>query len=82
MFNNRVTLLLAFLMVLTLGVLNVSAQGSIPLPDLSGDLRFGVGAGLRYFTGFAPIRLDVAFPLDPQSGDPEFAIYLGLGQAF
>lgn len=53
-----------------------------PLPDFSGNFRVGVGAGLRYYTGFAPIRFDIAFPLDPDSGDPDVAFYVGLGQAF
>lgn len=52
------------------------------LPGLSGDMSMSVGAGLRYFTGFAPIRLDVAVPVNPRSGDPDFAFYIGLGQAF
>jgi translocation and assembly module TamA len=51
-------------------------------PDFSGNLRVGAGIGLRYNTGFGPLRLDVAFPLNAQSGDPDFAIYAGIGQAF
>jgi translocation and assembly module TamA len=46
------------------------------------DLRWGVGAGVRYDLGFAPLRLDVATPLDGRSGDPEVAIYVSIGQAF
>lgn len=53
-----------------------------PWPSFSEDLRVGVGAGLRYFTGLGPIRLDVAFPLDQQPGDPDVAFYVGIGQAF
>lgn len=52
------------------------------IPDFSQDLRIGVGAGLRYFTGFGPIRLDVATPLDPGPDDPSVAVYVGIGQAF
>jgi translocation and assembly module TamA len=44
--------------------------------------RVGIGAGVRYHTAVGPLRLDVAVPLNPQSGDPDFAIYLGIGQAF
>lgn len=46
------------------------------------DLRWGVGAGVRYDLGFAPLRLDVATPLDSRPGDPEVAIYVSIGQAF
>ncbi|WP_011580860.1 MULTISPECIES: autotransporter assembly complex protein TamA [Chelativorans] len=51
-------------------------------PDFSQDLRVGVGAGLRYLTGFGPIRLDLAVPLDPRGDDPDVAFYVGIGQAF
>lgn len=46
------------------------------------DLKVGVGAGLRYYTGLGAIRLDVAVPLDPDPDDPSFVIYAGIGQAF
>ena len=45
-------------------------------------LKVGVGAGFRYHTGLGPLRLDVAVPLDPEPGDPDVGIYVGLGQAF
>jgi translocation and assembly module TamA len=44
--------------------------------------QIGVGAGVRYHTAVGPLRLDVAVPLDPHRSDPEFAVYLGIGQAF
>lgn len=52
------------------------------LPDFDEPLKVGVGVGARYYTGFGPIRLDVAVPLDPFDGDPNVAFYIGLGQAF
>ena len=52
------------------------------LPNFDNDLRIGVGAGLRYYTGLGPIRLDVAVPLNRKAGDPAFGIYAGIGQAF
>ncbi|WP_428977541.1 autotransporter assembly complex protein TamA [Oricola cellulosilytica] len=52
------------------------------IPDFSGDIRVGAGLGVRYNTGLGPIRLDVAVPLNRQPGDPAFAIYAGIGQAF
>ncbi len=58
---------------------NVSASS---FPDFAQKTRFGVGAGVRYYTGLGPIRLDFAVPLNKQAGDPDFSIYIGLGQAF
>jgi translocation and assembly module TamA len=45
-------------------------------------LKVGVGAGIRYLTPVGPIRLDVAVPLNRDTGDPAVGIYVGLGQAF
>jgi translocation and assembly module TamA len=47
-----------------------------------GDLRVGAGAGLRYFTGLGPLRLDVAAPVNRRNGDDVAAFYVGIGQAF
>ncbi len=44
--------------------------------------QVGIGAGVRYHTAVGPLRLDVAVPLNPNSRDPDFAVYLGIGQAF
>jgi translocation and assembly module TamA len=46
------------------------------------DLRVGAGMGVRYYSNFGPIRVDVGTPLNPQSGDPKIAVYVSLGQAF
>ena len=46
------------------------------------DLRVGAGVGLRYFTALGPLRLDLAVPLNKRAGDPDYAIYVGIGQAF
>jgi translocation and assembly module TamA len=51
-------------------------------PNFAQDLRIGVGLGLRYYTGFGPFRVDLAFPLQRQSGEPSMALYVGIGQAF
>ncbi|MBN3536780.1 outer membrane protein assembly factor [Sphingomonas pseudosanguinis] len=52
-----------------------------PLPRLTG-LRFGTGLGVRYYSNFGPIRLDVGTPINPQRGDSRVAVYVSLGQAF
>ena len=53
-----------------------------PNPDFS-DLYWGVGFGVRYITSFAPLRFDIAFPLDKRDDlDDDFQVYVSLGQAF
>lgn len=49
--------------------------------DGSGDWHSGAGIGVRYDTGFGPIRLDIAAPVGGTTGDG-VQIYVGLGQAF
>ncbi|MCU6455843.1 autotransporter assembly complex protein TamA [Sphingomonas sp. A2-49] len=51
------------------------------LPRLS-DFQYGAGVGVRYYSNFGPIRLDVGTPLNPQPGDSRLAVYVSLGQAF
>lgn len=51
------------------------------LPDLSG-LRYGAGIGVRYYSSFGPLRIDVATPLNRQAGDSRIGVYISLGQAF
>ena len=52
-----------------------------PFPSFS-DIRYGAGIGLRYKTGFGPLRVDLATPLNPRPGDSRVAVYVALGQAF
>ncbi len=51
------------------------------LPKLS-NVRYGAGLGLRYYSNFGPIRIDVGTPLNRQKGDGRIAVYVSLGQAF
>lgn len=64
------------------GFVDAGYVSSESFPDFSEDLKLGAGVGLRYLTGLGPIRLDVAVPLDPGPDDPDFAFYVGIGQAF
>jgi translocation and assembly module TamA len=50
-------------------------------PDLK-DWQLGAGVGLRYYSSFGPIRVDVGTPLNPQSDDSRVAVVVSLGQAF
>ena len=51
------------------------------LPKFS-DLKVGAGVGLRYYTSFGPVRIDVATPITRSQGDPRIAFYVSIGQAF
>ena len=46
------------------------------------DFKWGAGLGFRYNLGFAPLRADIAFPLNGDDSDDAFALYISLGQAF
>lgn len=61
--------------------LDAGSVGAEATPDFS-DIRYAVGAGLRYDLPFGPIRADVAIPLDKRESDPDFQIYISIGQAF
>lgn len=53
------------------------------LPEFGEQFLWGAGLGLRYFTRFAPIRFDVAFPLNRREDvDNRFQLYISFGQAF
>jgi translocation and assembly module TamA len=54
---------------------------STPYPKFTG-LRLGAGVGLRYYTTFGPIRIDVGTPLARRPGESPVAVYVSLGQAF
>jgi len=63
----------------------VDAGSSYPyfFPDFSLFApRVGAGAGIRYYTDFGPVRVDVGFPVNRREGDPAFGVYVSLGQAF
>lgn len=46
------------------------------------DWRFAAGLGVRYYSSFGPIRIDVGVPLNRQKGDGLVAVAVSLGQAF
>jgi translocation and assembly module TamA len=58
------------------GTLTSSAR-----PDFS-HWRTAAGLGVRYYSLFGPIRIDVGVPLNRQKGDGPFAVTVSLGQAF
>ena len=50
-------------------------------PDLK-NWRYAAGIGVRYYSSFGPIRIDLGVPLNRQKGDGPFAVSVSLGQAF
>lgn len=55
----------------------ISAESSLT----EAETQAGAGLGLRYATSIGPIRLDVATPVEGDTGDG-IQVYIGLGQAF
>lgn len=46
------------------------------------DFRYGVGLGVRYYTNFGPIRIDLATPLARRQGENALGVYISIGQSF
>jgi translocation and assembly module TamA len=51
------------------------------IPKLS-KFRYGTGIGVRYYSSFGPIRVDLGTPLNRRPGESRVAVYVSLGQAF
>ena len=56
--------------------------GAGRFPDINNNWQVGGGVGIRFNTGLGPLRIDLARSLQWKQGDPNFALYIGLGQAF
>jgi translocation and assembly module TamA len=54
---------------------------SASLPKFTG-FHYGTGLGVRYYTSFGPVRVDVGTPVNREKGDSRVAVYVSLGQAF
>ncbi|MBE2191411.1 MAG: outer membrane protein assembly factor [Alphaproteobacteria bacterium] len=47
------------------------------------NFAIGSGVGFRYYTGFGPVRFDIATPLTQKEGlDQSYQFYISIGQAF
>ncbi|WP_371395328.1 autotransporter assembly complex family protein [Fretibacter rubidus] len=67
-----------------LGFVGFVDAGSVTradVPDFT-DIRYGAGVGVRYYTSFAPLRADIAIPINKRDGDNAVQIYISIGQAF
>lgn len=69
----------------TVGAVAFVDAGSVSetvVPNLD-DLSVGAGLGLRYYTGFGPLRLDVGVPVaNRDKADSSYQLYISIGQAF
>jgi translocation and assembly module TamA len=68
----------------TIGVVPFLDAGNVYqglTPNFS-NLRWGYGVGLRYYTSFAPVRVDIARALNRRPFDPKFTVYVSIGQSF
>ena len=61
--------------------LDAGAAGSNVEPPID-SMKLGAGVGLRYYTAFGPLRADIAVPLNKDTGDADFQVYISIGQAF
>ncbi len=69
----------------TIGIVPFVDAGSAfatSTPEFGKNMRFSAGLGLRYYTGFGPIRLDVATPIGRRAGEKPVAVYVSVGQSF
>ncbi|WP_416397853.1 autotransporter assembly complex protein TamA [Allohahella sp. A8] len=62
-------------------------DGGLAMPDsaprFDQNLKYGAGFGLRYYTSFAPFRVDFGFPLSRRDGiDDSFQLYISIGEAY
>lgn len=57
---------------------NVFADSTLHL----NDLRYGVGAGIRYLSPVGPLRFDVGYKIHRRSYEKPFAYFVTLGYAF
>lgn len=46
------------------------------------DLRYGAGFGVRFITPIGPVRVDLGYKLDKESGERPREIHIGLGSSF
>ena len=51
------------------------------MPDVN-SWKFAAGVGVRYYSSFGPIRIDLGVPLNREKGDGPVAVTVSLGQAF
>lgn len=69
----------------TIGIVPFTDWGTLSenvYPDPAQKWFKSAGIGLRYFTFFGPLRADLAFPLNKRKRDPNYRVYISIGQTF
>jgi outer membrane protein assembly complex protein YaeT len=69
----------------TLGAAVFVDAGQVSLKSFDfpfGHLRYGTGVGARYKSPVGPLRVDLAFPVQPPDGDQRWQVHVNLGAAF
>ena len=61
--------------------IEAGAAGEDTVPTVE-DVRAAIGIGARYYLDFAPVRIDLATPLDRRDGESAVHLYFSIGQAF
>lgn len=51
-------------------------------PGEDANMRWAMGLGVNYDMGFAPLRFDIAFPINRRDIDDVMQFYISMGQAF
>ncbi len=68
-----------------IGVVGFVEGGSVSTsiaPDFQEGMQFAAGFGARYYSPVGPLRVDLAFPLNPREEDDAFQFYISIGQAY
>ncbi len=69
-----------------IGIVGFYDAGSVGvtqfIDDPQGGWQSGAGLGVRYATGFGPIRFDLAVPVTGDDEDNGVQLYVGIGQSF
>ena len=63
------------------GFVDAASVSARDYPDFDRVLA-GAGVGVRYYTSFAPLRADIAIPLNKRADDPAVQFYISIGQSF
>lgn len=63
------------------GFVDAGTLNQDPTPTLS-DISVGVGVGVRYYTSFGPMRVDIARAINNRERAPVIGLYISIGQAF
>ncbi len=76
---------LRFKLTDTIGIVPFIDGGNVydqQLPKLNKPLFWGLGLGLRYYSSIAPIRIDIATPLENRKHNKALQFYISIGQTF